>query len=364
MLKNTMAKSGSRGRWSWKRKTEVVLRILRGEELDALSRELGVKPGTLSSWRDAFLLGGEQGLKSRTPDARDEESRRLQAKVGELTMGCELLDEKIPGVGVGFPPRTRRSRLRSQTSSISAKRVYGLARVCKTWQLNRSSIYARRARRRSGFPPPKKRGPVGACTDAELVRHSRQVLEKSPWVGEGYRKVHARLRHKGIRTSSRRVLRVMRENSLLAHQRPGRRRGPRAHDRSITPDQPDVLWGTDATSTLTGVGNATIFFVVDHCTAECLGIHAARRGTRHEALEPLRQAVWRRFNRFAAGVAPEGLGLRHDHGSQFISHTFQSELAFLGIRSTPSFVRERMGNGYASHCTSFVLCGATAPRAA
>ena len=41
------------------------------------------------------------------------------------------------------------------------------------------------------------------------------------------------------------------------------------------------------------------------------------------------------------------MGLRHDHGSQFISHTFQSELAFLGIRSTPSFVRERMGNGCA-----------------
>ena len=110
MLKNTMAKSGSRGRWSWKRKTEVVLRILRGEELDALSRELGVKPGTLSSWRDAFLLAGEQGLKSRTPDARDEESRRLQAKVGELTMANELLDEKIRVLEEGFPPRTRRSR--------------------------------------------------------------------------------------------------------------------------------------------------------------------------------------------------------------------------------------------------------------
>src|SRR5687768_10525373 len=80
------APSGERGRWSSRRKTEVVLRALRGEDLDALSRELGVTAGTIAQWRDQFLASGQAGLKSRPVDERDDEVGRLRAKVGELTM--------------------------------------------------------------------------------------------------------------------------------------------------------------------------------------------------------------------------------------------------------------------------------------
>ena len=73
------------------------------------------------------------------------------------------------------------------------------------------------------------------------------------------------------------------------------------------------MWGTDLTSTMTGEGQASIFVTVDHCSAECIGIHAARRATRFEALEPLRQGVRTCFGAFAEGVAA-GLELRHDHG--------------------------------------------------
>jgi hypothetical protein len=71
------------------------------------------------------------------------------------------------------------------------------------------------------------------------------------------------------------------------------------------------MWGTDLTSTLTGEGQASIFVTVDHCSTECVGIHAARRATRFEALEPLRQALRTGLGAFAEGVAG-GLKLRHD----------------------------------------------------
>jgi transposase InsO family protein len=104
------------------------------------------------------------------------------------------------------------------------------------------------------------------------------------------------------------------------------------------------MWGTDLTSTLTGEGQAAVFVVVDHCSGECLDIHAARRATRFEALEPLRQAVRHSFGAFGDGVAA-GTKLRHDHGSQFVADDVQRKLAFLGLESSPACVREPEGQG-------------------
>ncbi len=89
-----------------------------------------------------------------------------------------------------------------------------------------------------------------------------------------------------------------------------------------------------------------MFVAVDHHSAECVGIHAALRATRFEALEPLRQGVRRHFGAFAKGVA-RGLALRHDHGSQSMADDFQKELRFLGITSSPAFVRAPEGAGCA-----------------
>ena len=102
---------GERGRWSSRRKTEVVLRVLRGEDLDALSRELGVTAGAIAQWREQFLAGGQAAVKSRPADERDEELGRLRAKVGELTMENELLRERARRAeGDGGPFGRRRSR--------------------------------------------------------------------------------------------------------------------------------------------------------------------------------------------------------------------------------------------------------------
>ena len=99
-----------RGRWSSRRKTEVVLRLLRGEALDALSRARGVTAATLAQWRDQFLAAGQAGVRSRPTDARDEDVARLRAKIGELMMANELLRERAQRAEAGHPFGSRRSR--------------------------------------------------------------------------------------------------------------------------------------------------------------------------------------------------------------------------------------------------------------
>ena len=79
---------------------------------------------------------------------------------------------------------------------------------------------------------------------------------------------------------------------------------------------------------------------------ECVGIHASRSADRFQALEPVKQAVRQCHGGFAKGIAA-GLRLRHDHGSQYVSHDFQAEIRFLGLESSPAFVREPEGNGCA-----------------
>jgi len=232
----------------------------------------------------------------------------------------------------------------SRTASPSTGRPYGLARVCRAWRVARATVYRHRAPPRQ--VPPRRPGPVGAMPDAALVEAIRAVLAASPFHGEGHRKVWARLRHAGVRTSKRRVLRLMGEHGLLAPSRVGSPRGPRAHDGTIIPETVDTLWGTDLTTTWTGEGQAAVFVAVDHCSAECVGLHAARHANRFEALEPLRQGVRRCFGGFAQGIAA-GLAVRHDHGSQYMSDAFRKELRFLAIESSPAFVRAPEGNGCA-----------------
>jgi putative transposase len=226
----------------------------------------------------------------------------------------------------------------------STNRPYGVLQVTRVWGTSRATVYRHR---QCDAPRPRRRpGPVGPLPDEALVEAIRELLAAGPFHGEGYRKVWARLRFAGVRTSKRRVLRLMRQHDLLAPGRIGRPHGPRAHDGTIRTTRVDVMWGSDLTSTLTAEGQASIFVAVDHCSTECIGIHAARRATRFEALEPIRQGVRACFGAFAEGVAA-GLALRHDHGSQYVADDFQRELAFLGIEPSPAFVREPEGNGCA-----------------
>jgi len=233
----------------------------------------------------------------------------------------------------------------SQVVSPSSKRTYGLARVSRLWDLCRSALYAQRARAKRP-PAPEKRG-RRLIPDERVLDAIRTALVETPWVGEGYRKVWAALRAGSVRVSKGRVLTLMRSHNLLAPQRAGNAHGPAAHDGTIITELPDQMWGIDATTTLTRYeGAISVFVMVDHATAECTGLHAARRGTRLEAIETLKQGVHEVYGAYSAGIA-DGLAMRHDHGSPFVSELFQSELSFLGIFSSPAYVREPEGNGCA-----------------
>jgi putative transposase len=232
----------------------------------------------------------------------------------------------------------------SREISSSFHQPYGIARVTRVWQLPRSTIYAQRDRR-DDPTPAAKRGPRTRWTDAELTAHIQQIIAESPFHGEGHRKIWARLRATGVRTSKRRALVVMRAAGLLGPARLPTRVAAHPHDGTIVTTSPNVMWGTDATATVTVAdGQVVIFGAIDHCTAECVGLHAAKYGTRFEALEPVRQGVRDHFGGIAAAAAT-GLTMRHDHGSQYLSDDFQAELRFLGIVSSPAFVRQPEGNG-------------------
>lgn len=232
----------------------------------------------------------------------------------------------------------------SRRTSPSTHQPYGVTRVLRVWELPRSTFYAQRERQAA--PATARRGRPPRLDDAALLAHIRAVIAESPFHGEGHRKIWARLRTlKQVRTSMRRVLRVMREAGLLSPARPAAPVVERPHEGTIVTDQPNVMWGTDATTAVTlAEGPATIFAAIDHCTAECVGIHAAKHGDRFEALEPLRQGVRDHFGALAPNSAA-GLTLRHDHGSVYLSADFQAEVTFLGMTSSPAFVRQPEGNG-------------------
>jgi putative transposase len=152
-------------------------------------------------------------------------------------------------------------------TSPATGRRYGVARICRAWEVPRSLFYAARVAADGTRPPasPARRGPKPAVSDADLLAAIRADLARSPWTGEGHRKVWARLRAlDGVRVSRKRVLRLMREHTLLsphrAHPRP-----ETSHERHITTEAPNVMWATDATQVTTVQdGKVWLFGVAEH----------------------------------------------------------------------------------------------------
>ena len=161
----------------------------------------------------------------------------------------------------------------SQTVSPSTSRSYGLARVSRAWSVSRAGVY--RFLKRTLACDHRRRGPTGPCPDADLADHIRREIEPSDFHGEGYRKLWARLRVAGVRSSPRRVRRVMGENGLLAPHRVGRNQ-EKTHDGIIVTDKVNEMWGTDMSQTVTlEEGRAYVFVAVEHANSEIIGIHAA-----------------------------------------------------------------------------------------
>jgi putative transposase len=234
----------------------------------------------------------------------------------------------------------------AETVSPAAGRRYGIARVCRVWGVPRSSFYAARAdATRDPAVTPARRGPKPVIADADLLAAIRDDLARSPWSGEGHRKVWARLRVRDdIRVARKRVLRMMSENALLSPHR-ARSRQPEAHDRRIITEAPNVMWATDATQVATvRDGKAWFFAVAEHWNAEALGWHVAKRGTRHEALQATSMAVRQQFGHLGRDAA-RGLMLRHDHGSAFMAEDFQNQVKAWGAAPSYAFVGQPETNG-------------------
>ena len=235
----------------------------------------------------------------------------------------------------------------AEAISPATGRRYGIARVCRVWDVARSSFYAARSAGAEERPQrtPGRRGPKPAISDADLLAAIRADLARSPWSGEGHRKVWARLRVlDGLRVSRKRVLRLMRENALLSPHR-ARPRPEETHDRKIVTEAPNVMWAIDGTQiTTVRDGKVWLFGVAEHWNAELVGWHVTRHGTRHEALQAMSMAVSEQFGHLGRDAA-RGLALRHDHGSAFMSEDFQRQVKAWGMTPSYAFVAQPETNG-------------------
>jgi transposase InsO family protein len=194
-------------------------------------------------------------------------------------------------------------------------------------------------------PNKKKRGPKPKVTDEELLELIKEDLEASPFIGEGHRKVWARLYYgKKIKVAKKRVLRIMRENNLLSpHRVP--KAPPKEHDGTITTDEPNIMWATDGAKVFTlDDGWGWIFATVEHWNAEVMGWHVTKKGNRFAALEPVSMACEREFGRAERGIA-RGISLRMDHGNVYTSEHFTSQSRTWGFALSYAYVSEPETNG-------------------
>jgi putative transposase len=220
-----------------------------------------------------------------------------------------------------------------------------LSVVCRVAGVSRSAACEARRRRGASEPLRRRPGPVGAMSDRELLGEIRDVLATSPFVGEGHRKVWARLRRRGVRTSRKRVLRLTRGAGLLAPTARVRKRAQRLHDGTITVSVPDTLWATDATEGWTEEGRCAVFVMIDHASGEAWA-DAGLRMDRFAAADLLREVTSERFGSVEAAVAA-GLALRYDGGPCFRSEHYQVEIDHLGIARSPAYHYEPETNGCA-----------------
>jgi transposase-like protein len=164
----------SRPRWSAGKKMEAVLRLLRGEPLEVLSRELGVEAHRLAAWRDDFLEGGKDALQGQRPDRspEDRQLRDAERKIGQLTMANEILRSAAEKRGAPDPA--------GEAAQIAMASQVPVAVVCRVLGAPRSTVYARRVQAGAGGRP----GPATWISDPDLVELIRQVLDGSPFAGE------------------------------------------------------------------------------------------------------------------------------------------------------------------------------------
>ena len=300
------AERDRRGRFSARCKRATVLRLAARRGSESVSREWGSR-----------RRGPRNGVIPGRGSGGAEEPRPLRR-----TSGCTPRSAAAHGERALYVPPGGRRPFGSAENAMSGadlrpsgvRRTTGLPRV-GTGAVQRLRATTRRGRAPHGAAgrsvPPRTR--CWSATSAECSKPHR-------FMAKGTGKRGRSCGSKGSHLAER-VRRLMREHGLQA---PARVTPARRHIGQPPTCGHDVHGDAD----LSSWPSITVHRV-----------HPGKRGTRFEALEPIRQGVRERFGPISDGVA-RGLRLRHDHGSNYLADDFQQEVAFFGIESSPSFVRE------------------------
>ncbi len=327
-------------RISAKKKEDIVLRLLRGEDINDISRELKIPVPEIETWKNRFLIAAREGLKTRGKDPVIKELEIAKKTIGELTMELNLHKKKRE-----LDQKSKREfvdEYRCACDPNTGKR-YPVRMILRVIDYSSSSYYGHNANEMRTKP-----GPKGLISDDELVEKIKETIKQIPFHGTGYKKIHARLnqklREKGISVGKNRVFWLMQSENLL-NRAPGGSGSSRIHDGSLVTDAPDVMWGTDGKKFFNRRdGWCWLFAVIDHFNSEVIGYTVVKNGDRFEATRAVQNAIQHRFGTLDKDIA-KGVSVRSDRGSQYTSAYYMQTMSHYGIEMSHTWARSPESNG-------------------
>jgi putative transposase len=314
-------------RWTAKRRVALVLEILRGETTaPEAARRHGLTVAEIEQWKERFLGGAENALRSRPLDdevLKDQEIKRLQRKVGELVMDIDILKEASKP-----NPSMRLSSRRVKNAMPQAS----LRRICRVLKVTRSTLYTSEnvtqaetsAHSQQEQAADTTASPKPAC-DEVLIARIKALIEEFPTYG--YRRICALLRKRDKLTINRKkVYRLMREQHCLMTQRQTSPK-PRVQKKRSRSTHANERWAMDITHIPCGAdGWGHLVAVIDCHDREIVGWEFALRGRAQEAERALEMACLARFGTLRpTGKTPV---LRSDNGLVFLSRSFREACTF------------------------------------
>ena len=310
-----------------------------------LSREAGVEIYRLDAWRERAMAGLELGLKDRHGDPVAEVLDAAKRHIGELSMEIDLLRERARAAEQRLPLAMHWQVATSERDDLRGDgALFGIQRVCQVWERS-PALYARRApwRHHHNWARGRRGGGHrrGNRTRSYWFTAIRTDLARSPFHGEGHRKVHARLRIlDGIRVARTRVLRVIRAHGLLSPHC-GRQGAAKTHDGRVITQAPNVMWGRTACgysrSTTGGAGSPR---QSNTGTRSAWGGTCAKSGVASRHSIRLRKGSNVSMVRWTP-MSPAGWRFGWTTAGQSLSDHFLKQIRYWGIHPSFGFVEER-----------------------